>query len=80
MPAQVVADSVILAEDAVQVTLAEEDGAATVPATQAILLAKVGEGTGHSGEFANAASANFIFATIDATIFGTEITLRQMGK
>jgi len=59
------ADVPVLAENAVQVAAAEEDGPAAVTADQASLLARVGEGRTDSGMTAGAAEPDPFAQPVD---------------
>jgi hypothetical protein len=62
------ADLVVLAEDAAQITAGEEDRAAAAPAAQAVFLAAVGKEAGDDGVAANPADGPLVLQPVNATI------------
>src|SRR5439155_6184547 len=71
------ADVVVLAEDAAEVAVAEEDGAGAVPAPEAVLFAEVGEGAGDHGVAAGLARGPLVGQPVDPAIAGADPAVGQ---
>ncbi len=67
-PGHTLADVEVLAEDAAEVAVGEEDRSRTVPTPEAVLLSKVGEGAAHDGVASGFAGRPLPVQPIDATI------------
>ncbi len=69
----------VLAEHALQIAVAEEDGARSSPPAQAVLLTVVRERRGDDGAPARVADAPFVGEAIDVTITGTRTTVTKLS-
>jgi hypothetical protein len=73
-------DVPVLAENATQIAVSEEDGARTVPPPETILLAEMRKRARYHREASRVAEQLLVLETIDVTVPGTRAAVLEFGE